>query len=390
MSFADVEKMIDDSIVAAVKALGNEARQKKIIDWCREERLCGMDRGTFTHHASKLGLEKSKNNIYSLPKEENDDEKNNNNNTNNNINNDTNAKKNDTNEKKNDTNEKKNDTNEKKNDTNEKKNAFSSSSFDIDEMLDSALLAGVEALGKEAKQKKLIDWCRAEKNCGMDRGTFVVVAKRLGLEKSASGVYSKPKGQQKRGDKDDIDELADGPKKKKRAQRLSFSFVDNQIAKALSCSALGPIETENHEISDNGIKFIVRIITNLEKKKAATKKQLSSNRNPFAEENLEKDLLLDVLLPFHNVLLNKYPVLDRHLLLVTKKEKSQNEQLDEEDFQSICSFHSCIPENESWCHFYNKGDQSGRSQVSYLKVFFIIFSKPLVRLTNTFKAFPIL
>ena len=137
---------------------------------------------------------------------------------------------------------------------------------------------------------------------------------------------------------------------------LSTALIKAQIAHALKTKALGPIETCSHVMQRENISFSVRVVTSLAKKKEARIDR--TVKDVFAEP--ETDLVLaDIVLPHHVALLNKFPVLDSHVLLVTKEWRSQKEFLRLEDFEALQLIRN--PE-ESFLAFYNCGDESGRSQ----------------------------
>ncbi len=145
---------------------------------------------------------------------------------------------------------------------------------------------------------------------------------------------------------------------------LTFAAAQRQAATAIERHALGPIGTKTHMIqSGDGIRFAVRVVTSLElKKKALLQQQQKSGggggpADPFAVP--DPDLVMaQVQLPHHVALLNKFPVIAGHLLLVTKEYRSQNEQLLLEDFEALAA----CSDGRSWLAFYNCGPHSGRSQ----------------------------
>lgn len=131
---------------------------------------------------------------------------------------------------------------------------------------------------------------------------------------------------------------------------------------ALNISALHPIPTECELIEDHGIEFIVRILDNLGRKDKAKKeqkqKQKSSNKpfNPFLP--YEKDLFVSDLSDTHVCILNKFNVVDHHLLLITREFESQENLLNLADFTAICH----VLREIDGLGFYNGGKLAGASQ----------------------------
>ena len=129
---------------------------------------------------------------------------------------------------------------------------------------------------------------------------------------------------------------------------------------ALESGALQTIATKLQFISDANLKFCVRILDNLNRKEAAKK---SSPRhkgpkpfNPFLP--YEEDLFVTHLSETHICLLNKYNVVDHHILIVTREYESQDSWLTYADFAALVR---CLIEIDGF-GFYNGGPQAGASQ----------------------------
>ena len=97
----------------------------------------------------------------------------------------------------------------------------------------------------------------------------------------------------------------------------------------------------------------MRRATNLERKQAEGGRR---EEDPFA--NPEAHLFVADLSTSHFALLNKYNVLDRHLLVVTRAYADQDEPLDRADFEALAA---CMGD-ESVLGFYNGGTVAGASQ----------------------------
>jgi len=86
--------------------------------------------------------------------------------------------------------------------------------------------------------------------------------------------------------------------------------------RALRCGALEPITTERTELEEAGIRFVVRVLAHLECKVRASFAQARTGANPFLPYN--EDLFVADISQTHLCLLDKFNVLEHHLLLVTR------------------------------------------------------------------------
>jgi sulfate adenylyltransferase (ADP) / ATP adenylyltransferase len=131
---------------------------------------------------------------------------------------------------------------------------------------------------------------------------------------------------------------------------------------ALECGALKPIPTNYEFIEQNGINFLVRIIANLDRKKRDKQQQKQKSKeiggkfNPFLpyDENLFVSNLSDT----HLCLLNKFNVVDHHLLIVTRAFEEQDNWLNLADFEAM----EIVLSEIDGLAFYNGGTLAGSSQ----------------------------
>lgn len=128
-----------------------------------------------------------------------------------------------------------------------------------------------------------------------------------------------------------------------------------QTQHALDCGALQPIPTTYDWVEQNGIRFVVRILANLQRKIAAKQVQ-PKNFNPFLP--YDTNLFVTHLSPTHLVLLNKFNVMDHHLLIVTREFESQDDLLNAQDFEALALGLSEV----DGLAFYNGGSKAGASQ----------------------------
>jgi ATP adenylyltransferase len=131
--------------------------------------------------------------------------------------------------------------------------------------------------------------------------------------------------------------------------------------RALSVGALIPIPTKYEFVEDSGVKFFVRVLTSLarkdeERKKRRLEAEAGLKVNPFLP--YEKELFVADVSETHVAILNKFNVVERHLLIVTREFQDQRALLTPADFEALWA---CLSEYES-LGFYNGGEEAGASQ----------------------------
>ena len=136
-----------------------------------------------------------------------------------------------------------------------------------------------------------------------------------------------------------------------------LNLIDNVSEKALASGALLPIHTGAGYVEEKGVRFVVRILSKFVLKAEVRLKQAQEKRgNPFLP--YEKDLFVAELGPAHVALLNKFNVIDRHLLIVTREFEEQENLLTPGDFEALWT---CMKEYDA-LGFYNGGEAAGASQ----------------------------
>ena len=131
---------------------------------------------------------------------------------------------------------------------------------------------------------------------------------------------------------------------------------------ALQSGKLQPIGTESTFVHDGGIAFLVRIVSSLTRKAEDKKKREEKDKktkeitNPFLP--YEADMFVADISDTHLCLLNKFNVIDHHLLIVTRRFEDQRYLLTIKDFEAIWA---CMAEFKGLA-FYNGGEVAGASQ----------------------------
>ncbi len=132
--------------------------------------------------------------------------------------------------------------------------------------------------------------------------------------------------------------------------------------RALSTGALLSIPTDFDFIEDGGVRFLVRVLSSLERKDAERRMQQAQTgpsgkkANPFLP--YEKNLFVADVSETHVALLNKFNVVEHHLLIVTRHFEHQETLLTLRDFEALWT---CMAEYQA-LGFYNGGEAAGASQ----------------------------
>jgi len=134
-----------------------------------------------------------------------------------------------------------------------------------------------------------------------------------------------------------------------------WGAIERRSAAALATDALEPIATETIPAHDGGVPFVVRFAHDL----AARRRRLASRsdqRNPFLPADPE--LVVGAISESHLCVLNKFPVIEHHALIVTRDYQDQEAPLERGDFEAIWT---CLREAGGLV-FYNAGAAAGASE----------------------------
>jgi ATP adenylyltransferase len=132
------------------------------------------------------------------------------------------------------------------------------------------------------------------------------------------------------------------------------------IARARQSGALRPIETVQHTITEQGIPFLVRRLAHPAGASSAVDQKPTAQAalayNPFLP--YDSALFVTDISDTHLCLLNKFNVMDQHLLIVTRHFEAQETLLTLADFTALWQ---CLNEIDG-LGFYNGGPVAGASQ----------------------------
>jgi len=143
--------------------------------------------------------------------------------------------------------------------------------------------------------------------------------------------------------------------------------IETTLARAIASGALQPIRTVPETVEEAGVKFIVHVMPNLARK--AGTETLKPKPEPAAKpaapkppfdpfENPEADLVVSQLSDTHTLMLNKFNIIDGHLLVITRRFLHQETLLDETDFDALAR----LMREVDGIGFYNAGAEAGASQ----------------------------
>ena len=135
--------------------------------------------------------------------------------------------------------------------------------------------------------------------------------------------------------------------------------VEAATGRALASGALGPIDTREEVVQEAGYPFRLRTVAGLARKEAAQAQAKAGgfDRDPFLPP-YEQGLHVGSVRPAHVGLLNKFPVLENHLLIVTARFRPQEGALDVADCEALLR----ILGAGAGLVFYNGGEPAGASQ----------------------------
>ena len=131
---------------------------------------------------------------------------------------------------------------------------------------------------------------------------------------------------------------------------------------AIRRGALHSILTDERYVKEDGVRFLVRVVSSLAGKEADRSRQTVQSQelgvavNPFLP--YDETLFVTDLSDTHVCLLNKFNVIDHHLLMVTREFEHQETLLSLADFEALWA---CMAEFEG-LGFYNGGTVAGASQ----------------------------
>lgn len=135
-----------------------------------------------------------------------------------------------------------------------------------------------------------------------------------------------------------------------------FEKIQQTTLSARELGALVSLTTQQTIIEDHDIEFIVRILEKIDKKENHQKQNIKQKINPFLPYD---DRLFVCNLPHNHVcLLNKFNVVDNHILIITRDFQQQTDWINRADFEALAF---CMQEIDGLA-FYNAGQPAGASQ----------------------------
>lgn len=130
---------------------------------------------------------------------------------------------------------------------------------------------------------------------------------------------------------------------------------------ALESGALQPIATREEIIEQANVRYMARVVMNLALKDLSRRQRDSAGAargqtDPFLPP--DPDLFVTDVSATHFCLLNKFSVIDHHVLIVTRRFEPQEVVLNRSDFEALWT---CMAEFDA-LGFYNSGTIAGASE----------------------------
>ncbi|MGB2924100.1 MAG: Ap4A phosphorylase II [Limnothrix sp.] len=135
-----------------------------------------------------------------------------------------------------------------------------------------------------------------------------------------------------------------------------FAKIQRTTIHAKSVGALHSLTTAQEIVVDQGIPFTVRLLERIQKKEQHQAKQEKKQVNPFLP--YEADLFVANLSASHVCILNKFNVVDHHILIITRDFQSQEKWITLADFEALAQCMQAI----DGLAFFNGGPLAGASQ----------------------------
>ncbi|WP_415900435.1 DUF4922 domain-containing protein [Neptuniibacter sp. QD48_11] len=138
---------------------------------------------------------------------------------------------------------------------------------------------------------------------------------------------------------------------------MDFSLWSKAEVLYTSASRRGELKsltTSSHKVQEGELQFQLRQLSSLKEKAKAN--SATSNNDPFLPH--EPSLYVGPVGDNHKLLLNKFNVLEQHLLLVTNHFEQQNILLSLDDFSAL---YQCLTQGPALA-FYNSSAEAGASQ----------------------------
>jgi len=134
-----------------------------------------------------------------------------------------------------------------------------------------------------------------------------------------------------------------------------WEAIARRSAAARAIGALEPIETEVLPAHDGRIPFVVRVASALAARQRRLAARNDDRQNPFLPANPE--LVVGAIGDSHLCVLNKFPAIEHHALIVTRDFQDQQAPLDRSHFEALWA---CL--REGGLGFYNAGAVAGASE----------------------------
>lgn len=129
---------------------------------------------------------------------------------------------------------------------------------------------------------------------------------------------------------------------------------------AIESGALHSIDTVATTVEASGVRFVIRQVSSVARKASERRRQDGEDKASSADPFLpyDPDLFVADVSATHVALLNKFNIVDHHLVISTRAFEDQDNLLGLTDFEAWCA---CLAEFDG-LGFYNAGNEAGASQ----------------------------
>jgi ATP adenylyltransferase len=135
-----------------------------------------------------------------------------------------------------------------------------------------------------------------------------------------------------------------------------WAAIEARTLSAHASGALQPITTRRERLEEAGLRFLVHVLGGEPRKQRHAESQRREGVDPFAVP--EPELFVADVSDTHFCVLNKFPILAKHALVVTRAFEEQEAYLGVADFEAAAA---CLGEGPAFVA-YNSGPLAGASQ----------------------------
>jgi len=139
--------------------------------------------------------------------------------------------------------------------------------------------------------------------------------------------------------------------------KTMLEVIKECSANALQCGAIFKLKSVTKKIECSGFFFDIKMIDSLSRKELAKKRSQIKGINPFLP--YDKNMFVSDISNTHVMILNKFNIIENHLLIITKEFEKQDSFFTQDDFNTLFTVMMSL---DSPLIFYNSSKMAGASQ----------------------------